>query len=127
MAEALLLSNEGKYEESLKAISGISLKETLVFSKGCGALLNLFFTTSFCYFMMGENNKSIKLCETIVAFFQKYRKYFSKSIHEKDMVRVHEKNVALLCINHIFLEEKPKPSTMDIFKNTSIKYKEKHT
>lgn len=55
-------------------------------------------------------------------FYQKNRKYFSKStISSENLHRLYEKAVSLLCINYIFLEEKPKASIMDSFKNLNIR------
>ena len=72
--------------------------------------------------MLEEYNKSAKLLETIAPFYQKNRKYFSKSvISSESLHRNYEKTVALLCINYIFLEEKPKASIMDSFKNLNIR------
>lgn len=54
--------------------------------------------------MLEEYNKSSKLLETIVPFYQKNRKYFSKSlISSESLHKLYEKSVALLCIDYIFL------------------------
>lgn len=72
--------------------------------------------------MLEEYNKSAKLLETVAPFYQKNRKYFSKSaVSCESLHKTYEKAVALLCINYIFLEEKPKASIMDSFKNLNIR------
>ena len=93
-----------------------------IFSKACGSLLTLFFNTATSHFMLEEYNKSAKLLETVAPFYQKNRKYFSKSvISAENLHRIYEKSITLLCINYIFLEEKPKSSIMDSFKNLNIR------
>ena len=42
-------------------------------------------------------------------------------------MKAHEKNICLLCINYVFLEEKPKGPIMDVFKNTTFKLKDKQS
>ena len=93
-----------------------------ILSKACGSLINLFLNTAISHFMLEEYNKSAKLLETVAPFYQKNRKYFSKSaVSCESLHKTYEKAVALLCINYIFLEEKPKASIMDSFKNLNIR------
>lgn len=118
----MILTHEKKYEEAINIVKRLSLKEMLILSKACGSLLTLFLNVSVSHFLLEEYNKSVKLLETITSFYQKNRKYFSKSqISSDNLQRLYEKSIALLCINYIFLEEKPKSSTLENFKSLSIK------
>lgn len=108
------------------SISKISLKEITIFSRGVGSLLTTFFIAAFSHFMLDENYKSVKLCEIIVTFYHKYRKFFDKSFsYYSQLQPLYEKLVILQCINYIYLEEKPKTAFLEIFKNTNVKTKEK--
>lgn len=87
-------------------------------------MLTAFFVAAFGHFMLGENYKSVKLCEIVVGFYQKYRKFFDKSFsYYTQLQPMYEKLVILQCINYIYLEEKPKTAVLEIFKNTNVKTK----
>lgn len=58
-------------------------------------------------------------------FYQKNKKYFSKVNSERLFTRQYEKIVGLLCIDYIFLEERPKSVVYEVFKNTLIKVKDR--
>ena len=127
IAEAAMEVNDGNYGEALNILSGISLREVSIFAKGSGSILYLFYLSSFCYWMIEDYQRSAKISELIVHYFQKHRKHFNRSAHFDSLQRIHEKNVTLLCLNFIFLEEKPKSTIMDIFKNIIIRQKDKQS
>jgi hypothetical protein len=69
-----------------------------------GCLLTTFFIAAFSNFMIEESYKSVKLCELIIPFYQKYRKYYDKSFsYSRQLLPLYEKLVILQCINYIFL------------------------
>lgn len=45
---------EGKYKEALGRLSNISLGDLAIYSRSMGALLALFLTASFAYFMLEQ-------------------------------------------------------------------------
>jgi hypothetical protein len=90
-----------------------------------GSLLTLFLTAGFAYFMLEQYKESARLTEMLLLFFQKNKKYFSGVTGERIVTKQFEKLAGLLCLNYIFLEEKPKNLIMEVFKTTTIKLKDK--
>ena len=117
--------HEKNYSEGIKLISRIGLKDLVNYSRAFAALMSLFLGVSFCYFMQEEYSKASRLCETITFFYQKNRKHFNKVSCRESINHLNEKCVSLLCLTYIFLEEKPKTTLMEIFKNCSFKAKDR--
>lgn len=63
----------------------------------------------------------------VLLFMQKNKKYFTGAIAERIINRYIEKLAGLLCLDYIFLEEKPKLIVMEIFKTINIKLREKQS
>lgn len=116
---------EGSYKQALATLSRISLKDLSVYSRSIGALLTLFLSASFAYFMLEQYKESARLAEMFLVFFQKNKKYFSGVIGEGIVTRQFEKLAGLLCLSYIFLEEKPKTIILEVFKATTLKLKDK--
>lgn len=115
----------GNYQSALNVISRVSLEDTLIYSRSIGALLNLFLGGSYSYFMLEQYKESARLAEMFLVFYQKNKKYFGGMSSEKIVMNQIEKLAALLCINYVFLEEKPKNLIMELFKTITIKVKDK--
>lgn len=63
--------------------------------------------------MLEEYYKSAKVCETIVPFYHKFRKFYDRSLsYQTQLQPIYEKLVILQCINYIFLEGKPKTAVL---------------
>lgn len=104
VALATLEVYEGNYQEALGTLSRISLGDLAIYSRSIGALLTLFLTASFAYFMLEQYKESARLAEMFLVFFQKNKKYFSGIIGEGIVTRQFEKLAGLLCLSYIFLE-----------------------
>lgn len=74
--------------------------------------------------MLEQYKESARLAEMALLFFQKNKKYFTGVTGERITARLYERLAALLCLDYIFLEERPKPLILEVFKATTIKLKE---
>lgn len=75
--------------------------------------------------MLQRYKESARLAEMFLVFYQKNKKYFGGISSEKIINKQIERLAALLCINYVFLEEKPKNLIKEVFKNITIKVKDK--
>ena len=94
-----LLSN---YSAGLNLIQNIMLNHTIIFSKAFSAQMNLFYYSSYCYFMTEKYLESVKLIETIAIFFESYKAFIKESLNEKKLVKLNEKILVLWCLGNIF-------------------------
>ena len=125
VALATLEVYEGNYKGALATISRVSLADLAIYSRAIGSLLNLFLTASYAYFMLEQYKESARLAEMFLVFYQKNKKYFAGLAGEKVVVRQFEKLAGLLCLSYIFLEERPKNVIMEVFRATTLKFKDK--
>ena len=114
----------GNYKTALDILGQINYNHLLTFSRAFGSQLTLFLTITYCYFMIGEYNKGGRLCEFVIFYYLKYKKFLAKMM-DKYLVRQFERIVSLLSIFYVFLEESPKSNMVDLFKNSTIKSKDK--
>ena len=126
LAKAVLHIHANQYKDALSTLSQLSLQHLSAYSKAIGALLTLFNVAGYCYFMEEQYQQAARLTELALLFYQKNKKYFSHPTIEKQTIPLFEKLSTLLCLSYIFLEEKPKPIMMELFKSLSLKKEKNH-
>ena len=93
-----------------------------MYSKSFPALLSLFLIASYSHFMLEEYNKSARLAEMLLLFYQRNKKHLTNV--EWLLKRQFERIAVILCLSYIFLEEQPKSLMMEVFKSTAVKLKD---
>lgn len=65
------------YRAALAILSRVSLESLEHYSKSIGALLSLFLSASYSYFMLEQYKESARVAEMVLLFYQKNKKYFA--------------------------------------------------
>jgi len=93
-----------EYAAGLKAVEPIEMKKLGIFTKAFPCLITLFYYAGFCYLMTKRYKESVKIFETVLSSYIKYKQFFSKSFQAESMNKQADKMLNLLAVSLKFYQ-----------------------